>query len=110
MNTKLNSPDLDIDDNPDSTEWQVRPMGGKNTMINQIIAQLRRENAALQQTARQLAADNTELKKVLVIALADNLGDAPVVINRRRMTETNGEFELAENYDGDMLIRVRRTR
>ena len=110
MNTKLNSPDLDIDDNPDSTEWQVRPMGGKNTMINQLIAQLRRENAALQQTARQLAADNTELKKVLVIALADNLGDAPVVINRRRMTETNGEFELAENYDGDMLIRVRRTR
>lgn len=110
MNTKLNSPDLDIDDNPDSTEWQVRPMGGKNTLINQLIAQLRRENAALQQTARQLAADNTELKKVLVIALADNLGDAPVVINRRRMTETNGEFELAENYDGDMLIRVRRTR
>ena len=110
MNTKLNSPDLDIDDNPDSTEWQVRPMGGKNTLINQLIAQLRRENAALQQTARQLAADNTELKKVLVIALADNLGDAPVVINRGRMAETNGEFELAENYDGDMLIRVRRTR
>ena len=110
MNTKLNSPDLDIDDNPDSTEWQVRPMGGKNTMINQLVAQLRIENAALQQTARQLAADNTELKKVLVIALADNLGDAPVVINRRRMTETYGEFELAENYDGDMLIRVRRTR
>ena len=73
-------------------------------------AQLRRENAALRQTARQLAADNTELKKVLVIALADNLGDAPVVINRRRMAETNGEFELAENYDGDILIRVRRTK
>ena len=83
-----------------------------NQLQNQLIAQLRRENAALQQTARQLAADNTELKKVLVIALADNLGDAPVVINRRRMAETNGDgdFELAENYDGDMLIRVRRTR
>lgn len=83
-----------------------------NQLQNQLIAQLRRENAALQQTARQLAADNTELKKVLVITLMDNLGDTPVVINRRRMAETNGDgdFELAENYDGDMLIRVRRTR
>ena len=34
-----------------------------NQLQNQLIAQLRRENAALQQTARQLAADNTELKK-----------------------------------------------
>ena len=33
-----------------------------------------------------------------------------LIINRRRMAETNGEFELSENYDGDMLIRVRRTR
>lgn len=75
---------------------------------NRLITIQQQEIAALKRDNRKLQQDNNELIKILEIALQDKYGSSYVVIDRKRFDETHGEFELGENINGDLLIRVRR--
>lgn len=76
---------------------------------SQIIVSQQKQIAELKAANHQLQQDNTEIKKVLAITLRDNLKGVPVVINQNRFMETVPEFMLEHNFDGDLLIRIRRT-
>jgi len=79
-----------------------------NALQSKLIIHQQQQIRALQSQVRQLEQDNAELKKVLLITLRDNLGGTPIVINRQRLNETAGEFDLDENFDGDLLVSIRR--
>lgn len=76
---------------------------------DKIIISQQKQIRALQAECHQLKQDNEYLKKVLSITLRDNLKGIPVVISQERFRETSPEFMLEHNFDGDLLIRIRRT-
>jgi hypothetical protein len=78
-----------------------------DNLKDRLIINQQKQIRALQADNHQLNQFNAELKKVLLITLQDNLGGRPAVINRQRLAETEGEFELTENIGGDILVRVR---
>ncbi len=76
---------------------------------SQIIVSQQKQIAELKAANHQLQQDNTEIKKVLAITLRDNLKGTPIVISQERFRETSPEFVVENNFDGDLLIRIRRT-
>lgn len=78
------------------------------TMQDALISSQRREIAELRREVKELSAANMEIKRYLAITLEDTVGYGAAVINPQRFAETVPEFELRENYDGDLLIRLRR--
>ncbi|HPK52823.1 MAG TPA: hypothetical protein PK114_00085 [Smithellaceae bacterium] len=74
---------------------------------DRLIINQQKQIRALQAQVAEVANDNIYLKKVLSIALRDNLGGAPVVVNRDRLAEATTEFDLDRNMGGDILVRVR---
>jgi hypothetical protein len=82
-------------------ENNIRP-----DMQSQLILSLQKQVLTLKAQIRQLQRDNNELEQMLTIALEDNA--SPIVISRDRLKETLPGFILEHNYDGDLLVNIRR--